>query len=69
MGLSALFYYRNSEVVKTSSWVDEIGEIATVGVFIFIFTFILYLIARSVTKGARAITKKKPSGQEGLDKR
>lgn len=69
MGLSALFYYMNSEVVKTASWVDAIGEITTVAIFIFIFTFILYSIARGVTKGARAVTKKKPSNQEGLNNR
>lgn len=65
MGLSALFYYKNNDVVKTASWVDEIGEIATVGLFIFIFTFVLYLIARTVMKGAKAVTKKKPSNSEG----
>ncbi|WP_294819725.1 hypothetical protein [uncultured Flavobacterium sp.] len=65
MGLSALLYYKNSDVIKTASWVDEIGEIATVGLFIFIFTFVLYLIARTVVKGARTVAKKKPSDAEG----
>jgi len=65
MGLSALFFYRNNDVVKTASWADEIGEIATVGLFIFIFTFVLYLIARTAMKGAKAVTKKKPSNTEG----
>ncbi len=68
MGLSALFYYQNNEVVKTASWTDEIGEIATVGVFIFIFTFVVYLVARTVVKGAKAVTKKKPSNTEGLNR-
>ncbi len=61
MALSALYYYLADNVVKTASWEDEIGEIATVGAFIFAFFLILYVIVKSLAKGARAVGKKKPS--------
>lgn len=67
-GLAGLFYYLTDDVVKTASWADSIGEIGVVGAIIFVFVSILYIIFRSIIKGAKAVTKKRPSGQEGLNR-
>jgi hypothetical protein len=66
MAIAGLFFYLSDDVVKYASWTDSIGEIATVGLFVFLFLFVVYIIAKGVARGAGAITKKKPSGEEGL---
>jgi uncharacterized membrane protein len=65
MGIAAIFYSTNELVIK-STWYGKLTEITIMAVPIFLVLLFIYFIGKTIGKTAGRLSKKKPSGGEGL---
>jgi uncharacterized membrane protein len=64
LAISWLFYYITADTI-VASWQSKLGEIGTIGIVIFVFLLIIYIIAKSAVKSALALRKKRPPQNGG----